>query len=88
MWSRIAKGTRNDETRDDEARVPQKRDVGVRADNPIRETEYDALGRAKAARSFAEHVLSLDAREGMVGGVLGPRGSGNTILRQPCAAAT
>lgn len=50
----------------------------VRADNPIRKPEDDALGRAKVARSFAQQVLSLDVTEGVVVGVLGPWGSGKT----------
>lgn len=50
----------------------------VIADNPIRRLEEDTLGRAPAARSFAEQILSLDASEGMVVGVLGPWGSGKT----------
>lgn len=50
----------------------------VIADNPIRRPEHDTLGRAPAARSFAEQILSLDASEGIVVGVLGPWGSGKT----------
>ena len=52
--------------------------VSVRADNPIRKQEDDVLGRAKLARSFAEQILSLDASEGIVAGVLGHWGSGKT----------
>ncbi|HWP37856.1 MAG TPA: P-loop NTPase fold protein [Gemmatimonadales bacterium] len=52
--------------------------AAIRADNPIRSVEDDALGRAKPARSFAEQVLSLDLSEGAVVGVLGPWGSGKT----------
>jgi predicted KAP-like P-loop ATPase len=50
----------------------------VTGDNPIRTPEDDALGRIKGARSFAVQVLSLDASEGVVVGVLGPWGSGKT----------
>lgn len=50
----------------------------VSTDNPIRTPEDDVLGRSKAARAFAEQVLSQDAREGIVVGVLGPWGSGKT----------
>ena len=50
----------------------------ARSDNPIRRSEDDALGRLNAARSFALQVLSLDASEGLVVGVLGPWGSGKT----------
>ena len=52
--------------------------MSVTADNPIHKSEDDALGRAKVARSFASQVLSLDASEGIVVGVLGPWGSGKT----------
>ena len=47
-------------------------------DNPIRQAADDALGRAPAAQTFARHVLSLDASEGVVVGVLGAWGSGKT----------
>jgi predicted KAP-like P-loop ATPase len=50
----------------------------ARNDNPIRRPEDDVLGRMTAARSFALQVLSLDANEGLVVGVLGPWGSGKT----------
>jgi predicted KAP-like P-loop ATPase len=52
--------------------------VTTAADNPIRSSEADLLGRSKAATSFAKQVLSLDASEGVVVGVLGPWGSGKT----------
>lgn len=52
--------------------------VAVIGDNPIRHPGDDALGRVPASQSFARHVLSLDAREGVVVGVLGPWGSGKT----------
>jgi KAP family P-loop domain len=47
-------------------------------DNPIRTSAHDRIGRAQAAERFAESVLRLDAREGLVIGVLGPWGSGKT----------
>ena len=47
-------------------------------DNPIRRIEDDLLGRARAARAFAEQVLSFHMIEGVVVGVLGPWGSGKT----------
>ena len=50
----------------------------IRVDNPIIREDDDELGRAKPAQSFAEHLLALDAAEGMVVGVLGPWGSGKT----------
>jgi predicted KAP-like P-loop ATPase len=50
----------------------------VASDNPIRHSEDDTLGRAAIARSFAQHVLALDTREGVVVGVLGAWGSGKT----------
>jgi len=52
--------------------------MNVKADKPIRYPEEDVLGRTKVARSFAEQVVSLDASEGIVVGVLGPWGSGKT----------
>jgi len=52
--------------------------MSLKADKPIRNPEDDVLGRAQVARSFAEQVLSLDASEGIVVGVLGPWGSGKT----------
>jgi predicted KAP-like P-loop ATPase len=48
------------------------------ADNPIRSAEADALGRDRSAQVFAVQVLSLDASEGVVVGVLGAWGSGKT----------
>lgn len=50
----------------------------VVTDNPIRRREDDVLGRVSLARKFSEHLLSLDASEGVVVGVLGPWGSGKT----------
>lgn len=50
----------------------------VPGDNPIRRTEDDSLGRARPAAGLASQVLSLDASEGLVIGVLGPWGSGKT----------
>ena len=47
-------------------------------DNPIREPSEDRLGRAPLAASFAKQILSADAGEGLVVGVLGPWGSGKT----------
>jgi len=56
-----------------------ERDWGrIVPDNPIRSAEGDALGRDSVARAFAKQILSLDAREGIVVGVLGPWGSGKT----------
>jgi len=52
--------------------------MNIRSDNPIRKPDDDVLGRSKLAQSFAEQVLSLDASEGIVVGVLGPWGSGKT----------
>jgi hypothetical protein len=39
----------------------------VMGDNPIYEENQDSLGRARAAKSFAAHLLALDVREGAVG---------------------
>lgn len=52
--------------------------VPVPSDVPIRHANEDALGRADVAASFARQVLSFDASNGMVVGVLGPWGSGKT----------
>jgi predicted KAP-like P-loop ATPase len=57
---------------------PDRNRVMVTGDNPIRRQEDDALGRAVVARSFAQQILSLDATEGVVVGVLGAWGSGKT----------
>ncbi|MCY3818849.1 MAG: P-loop NTPase fold protein [Gammaproteobacteria bacterium] len=62
----------------DHPNEPIGRIVPVRSDSPIRRLEDDALGRTEAARSFARDVLTLDAAEGVVVGVLGPWGSGKT----------
>ena len=50
----------------------------VTSDNPIRRLEEDTIDRAVAAKSFARQVLELDAKEGVVVGVLGAWGSGKT----------
>ena len=47
-------------------------------DNPIKNPEDDAIGRISTAQNFAQHVLALNAKEGVVVGVLGPWGSGKT----------
>ena len=52
--------------------------MSVVGDNPIQKPEDDVLGRTKSARSFAGQVLSMDASQGVVVGVLGPWGSGKT----------
>ena len=52
--------------------------MSVVGDNPIQKPEDDVLGRSGVARSFAGQVLSLDASQGVVVGVLGPWGSGKT----------
>ena len=56
----------------------EQRVVAVPADNPIREAKEDLLERASTARSFAEHILEIDSRQGLVVGVLGPWGAGKT----------
>ena len=55
-----------------------KNDPPVVADNPIQRLVEDDLGRAKPAKSFAKHVLALDARKGATVGLFGPWGSGKT----------
>jgi predicted KAP-like P-loop ATPase len=52
--------------------------VTMSGDNPVKRGEDDTLGRGPVARSFARQVLSLNAAEGVVVGVLGPWGSGKT----------
>lgn len=52
--------------------------IVIASDNPIRRTEDDTLGRAVVAQSFARQVLTLDATEGIVVGILGAWGSGKT----------
>ena len=54
------------------------RGATITADNPIRRPEDDTVGRAGAAKSFARQVLGLDARQGIVVGVLGAWGFGKT----------
>lgn len=54
------------------------RGATVTSDNPIRRLEDDTVGRAVVAKSFARQVLGLDAKEGVVVGVLGAWGSGKT----------
>lgn len=48
------------------------------SDNPIRSSQEDSLGRAVHAGQFSRQLVTLDASEGVVVGVLGPWGSGKT----------
>jgi hypothetical protein len=57
---------------------PAEQTGPIIADNPIRRIEDDLMGRGRAARAFAEQVLSSPSVEGLVLGVLGPWGSGKT----------
>ncbi len=50
----------------------------IPGDNPIRDADADVLGRTATAKSFAGHILELDASEGAAVGVFGPWGSGKT----------
>ena len=75
-WKRI--NPANDTVLNGSAPQIEKHMVHISADNPITKSEDDALGRVTPARSFAEHVLTLDSSEGVVVGVLGPWGSGKT----------
>lgn len=50
----------------------------VPADNPIKNTAEDRLGRDSVAESFVDQVMSLDHSEGIVVGVLGAWGNGKT----------
>jgi hypothetical protein len=54
--------------------------MSVPADNPIRHKDQDQLGRARVAEVIAKEILTLDASEGCVVGILGPWGSGKTSL--------
>ncbi len=69
------KATRTEPSR---APVGDKAIVTVAADHPIERAAQDTLGRVPAAVSFARQVLTLDATQGVVVGVLGPWGSGKT----------
>ena len=50
----------------------------VPIDKPIEVAAEDALGRGSQAASFVRQVLSLDASDGLIVGVMGPWGSGKT----------
>ena len=50
----------------------------VPVDKPIEDAAEDTLGRGPQAASFVRQVLSLDASDGVVIGVMGPWGSGKT----------
>jgi len=54
------------------------RQAALAADNPVRQTADDRLGRTRAAESFASSVLQVNASDGVVVGVLGAWGSGKT----------
>ncbi len=56
----------------------EKQSPLLSTDNPIRNEQDDALGRARVAKSFARQILSIDPSEGIVAGVLGAWGSGKT----------
>ncbi|NEM90886.1 KAP family P-loop NTPase fold protein [Galbitalea soli] len=47
-------------------------------DVPIEHSSQDVLGRAHAAQDFAKTIRELDARKGLVVGVLGPWGHGKS----------
>jgi hypothetical protein len=57
---------------------PDATGASMPGDSPIRRAEDDTLGREPVARSFVQQVLTVDASEGLVVGVLGPWGSGKT----------
>jgi hypothetical protein len=52
--------------------------MAVHGDNPIRGAADDLLGRSRGAAGLARQILTRDASEGLVIGVLGPWGSGKT----------
>lgn len=60
-------------------------------DAPIKDSSEDRLARAPIAHRFARSVRELDAREGMVVGVLGPWGHGKSsfinLMREEFAIA-
>lgn len=47
-------------------------------DNPITSSKQDELGRTQVAKDFAKNIRKLDAKEGLVVGILGPWGSGKS----------
>jgi hypothetical protein len=55
---------------------PHRKPLSV--DRPITSSEEDVLERSKPAVLFAQQVLALDYKGGLVVGVLGPWGSGKT----------
>lgn len=79
MGRKNHKSTRN-QASDEQCRTAQDggRPVVIKADRPIQLPKDDALGRARLAQLFAEHLMRLDASEGVVVGVLGSWGSGKT----------
>jgi predicted KAP-like P-loop ATPase len=60
------------------AQSDNRSNMTIKGDNPIKYAEDDSLGRLESAQAFARQVLSLDASEGAVVGVLGAWGSGKT----------
>ncbi|WP_444985119.1 KAP family P-loop NTPase fold protein [Halomonas mongoliensis] len=60
-----------------ENREPRRQPT-IAADNPIASESDDALNRTTMAHSFADQIQAIDARNGLVVGVLGPWGSGKT----------
>lgn len=48
------------------------------SDSPITCLKHDTIGRAPLAHSFVRHISTLDARGGIVIGILGAWGSGKT----------
>lgn len=70
--------TKSDSTNGHIRSVENPSKIKAISDNPIRSSTDDSLGRLTSAKSFAQNVLSLDASEGIVVGVLGAWGSGKT----------
>jgi len=77
-WSGIGPRSRQTSEHDSVPSSRARSNVVLTGDNPIRRVEDDTLGRGVVARSFAQQVLALDVREGVVVGVLGAWGSGKT----------
>lgn len=55
-----------------------KRKTQPSIDNPITSSKQDELNRMQVARDFAKNIRKLDAKDGLVVGVLGAWGSGKS----------
>lgn len=64
-------------TVESDATLPPPQET-LSVDRPIEGTVQDTLQRSDSAQRFARNILTLDASNGLVVGVLGPWGSGKT----------